>query len=169
MKQTYNFIMDALKELASNGLWSLLAVVLIIGLVAYLIKKGTISFNGKGLKVGIQDNERTTLRHQMQYMNTVLDGTIKDIPARLREGLHYYRAKYIIGKVKDVFEEAIIYNHIENDEEYVSMKQEIVYNTILKLTDDDYFKKPEFRKYTDDLTKNLIKRFVSIREKYNGK
>ena len=147
-----------------NNWFALTVLLVLIGLITYGIRKGVISFNGKGLKVGIQDKERTIIRYQMQYINAVLDGTIKDIPPRLNEGLHHYRTKYIIGKVKDLFEEAIIYNHISGTEDYISIKQELAYNLVIKLTDDDFFKKPAFKDYMYKLVKDIILKLVTIRE-----
>ena len=153
-----------------NNWFALAVLILIMFLLTYGVKKGVISFNGKGLKVGIQDKERTIIRYQMQYVNAVLDGTVKDIPVRLNEGLHHYRTKYIIGKVKDLFEEMIVYNHITNSEDYISIKQELAYNLVIKLTDDDFFRKPDFKDYMYKLVKDIILKLVTIREnETNGK
>lgn len=161
-------IAEILAALQNN--WFALTVLLVlIGLITYGVRKGAISFNGKGLKVGIQDKERTIIRYQMQFVNAKLDGTVKDIPVRLNEGLHHYRTKYIIGKVKDLFEEMIIYNHISNTEDYISIKQELAYNLVIKLTDDEFFRKPEFKDYMDKLVRDIILKLVTIRENENGK
>lgn len=152
-----------------NNWFALTVLLVLIGLITYGVRKGVVSFNGKGLKVGIQDKERTIIRYQMQFINARLDGTIKDIPVRLNEGLHHYRTKYIIGKVKDLFEEMIIYNHISNTEDYISIKQELAYNLVIKLTDDEFFRKPEFKDYMDKLVRDIILKLVTIRESENGK
>jgi hypothetical protein len=111
---------------AISGNWVLLIIIALVLAVAIIaVKKGWISFQGKGFSVGIQDKEREIIRTQIQYVNTRLDGTIRDLPQHLTEGLHYYRTKYIISKVKDLCEEAIIYNHIKEGS-YVSLKQEII-------------------------------------------
>ena len=64
---------------------------------------------------------------------------------------------------------AIMYNHITDDEEYITLKQETAYSMIMKVTDDDYFKSPEFKKYLYDLVEKIIKRFVKIRKTYSEK
>ena len=140
----------------------LLAFILIIG-----IKKGIISFNGHGLSVGIRENEAKIRRQQTEYLNMIADGTIRDLPKKFQEGNSYYRSKYVISKFKDIFETAIMYNHITDDEEYISLKQEIAYSMIMKVTDDDYFRTPEFQKYLNELVEKIIKRFVKIRKTYN--
>ena len=97
----------------------------------------------------------------------IADGTIRDLPKKFQEGNSYYRSKYVISKFKDIFETAIMYNHITDDEEYISLKQEIAYSMIMKVTDDDYFRTPEFQKYLNELVEKIIKRFVKIRKTYN--
>lgn len=153
----------------SSGIPVLVTVLLILVGVFFAVKYGFISFQGKGLRVGIQDKERTIIRYQMQYINARLDGTIRDIPSRLNEGLHHYRTKYIIGKIKDVFEEMVIYNHIDDSDDYISVKQEIIYNMVINLTDDEFFRKPDFKIYINELVKSIIKKLVVIREHQNGK
>ena len=149
---------------AISGNWAVVVIVLLVLIsVIISVKKGWISFQGKGLSVGIQDKERDIIRSQIQYINTRLDGTIRDLPQSLIEGPKYYRTKYIISKVKDVFEESIIYNHIK-DGIYITLKQEIIYNTILDLTEDEYFKKPEFKEYLYKLVEDLYKRLLDIRD-----
>lgn len=162
--------MDWLATLVNgaNGVFALGFALIVIIVIVYLIKKGILSFEGKGFQVGkVAGTERQIMRMQMQYVNTRLDATIKDVPPHLREGLHYYRTKYIISKVKDLFEETIIYNHISDDEEYILLKQELAYNLVVKLTDDEYFMKPEFKDFMYDLVKEMVKRIVRIRKTYS--
>ena len=64
---------------------------------------------------------------------------------------------------------AIMYNHITDDDEYIALKQETAYSMIMKVTDDDYFRSPEFKKYLDELVAKIIKRFVKIRKTYSEK
>ena len=161
--------MDSLATiLTSSNLIPLgVIMVVLILLLAYLSKKGLVSFNGKGLKVGGDETERKIMRQQNQYLTTIADASIRDLPEKFVDEQHFYRTKYVISKFKDIFEEAIMYNHITDDDEYINLKQEIVLNTILKITEDEYFKSEEFKKYIYDATEKIIKRFVKIRRTYS--
>lgn len=150
----------------SNGKFVIIFISIVVLFAIIGIKKGFINLNIKGIKIGARETELKVLRVQMQTMNTRLDATIKQIPPHLREGLHYYRAKYIISKVKDIFEETLVYNHITDDDLYINLKQELVYNTVLKLTDDEFFTKENFKEYLYKLVEDLIKQFVRIRRQY---
>lgn len=152
---------------SANANQIIVMVLLLAFILAIGIKKGIISFNGHGLSVGIRENEAKIRRQQTEYLNMIADGTIRDLPKKFQEGNSYYRSKYVIGKFKDIFETAIMYNHITDDEEYISLKQEIAYSMIMKVTEDDYFRTPEFHKYLNELVEKIIKRFVKIRKTYN--
>lgn len=159
--------MDWLSNFAgSNGIPVLIFAGIILFTLVIGVKKGWISFKGKGFKVGLEENERNTVRKQVQYVETVLDGTIRDLPKDIIEGhdgYGYYRGKYIISKIKDIYEDIIHLNHIENNDDYIDIKFEIVYNSVLKLTDDEFFKTEQFKKYIRDLNEKLIKRLYKIR------
>lgn len=150
---------------SQNAVVVILGVVAILIVLAFLVKKGIFSFNGKGLKVGIKDNERSIIRSQLEYMNTVVDGMVQYLPMN---DLDYYRTKYVLSKIKDSLEQIIIFNHIRSDDEYIQLKQEVIYALVRKLTDKDFFKTDEFKKQCDDMTEKLIKRFVKIRESMEG-
>lgn len=157
-----------LTEMVNGQNGKIVIFLFIAVIVAFIIgvKKGWVNLNVKGVKIGARETELKVLRTQMQMMNTRLDATIKSLPHHLREGLHYYRAMYVISKVKDIFEETLIYNHITDDDVYILLKQELVYNTILKLTDDDYFTNDSFKEYIYDLVADIIRQFVKIRRQY---
>lgn len=152
----------------SNGLALIILVALVIGLIYRGIKKGTFSFNGHGVTIGqTRENELRIVREQLQHMERIADATINDIPAHLREGLHYYRAKYVISKFKDFMEVLIIYNHITKDETYVSLKQQEAYALVMKITDDEFFKTEEFKAYMFKLVKDIICSLVDVRLAYS--
>lgn len=166
-------------------MWESLAKILtsgnavpIIGIIAFIIvliiigiKKGIISFSGHGLSINDREQEREKeakiRRQQSEYLNMIADSTINDLPKHLTEGNSYYRCKYVISKFKDLFEQAIMYNHISDDDEYVQLKQELAYFTIMKVTEDQFFKTDSFKKYLDELVAKIIKRFVKIRKTYS--
>jgi len=162
---------DAITKLVNgpNGTILILFIILVIINVIQGIRKGYISFMGHGLNINAAENEAKIRRQQSEYLNMIADGTIRDLPKNFQEGNSYYRSKYVISKFKDIFEMAIMYNHITDDEEYITLKQETAYSMIMKVTEDDYFRSPEFKKYLDDLVEKIIKRFVKIRKAYSEK
>ena len=154
--------MDALKELASNGLWSLLTVVLIIGLVAYLIKKGVISFNGHGLSVGTAASEAKVRNMQQLFAHSLFESTLTDLPKECE----YYRSRFIISKCLDEVERMIRENHITSDNVYIETEYTIIYSIVRKYSELDYFRTPEFEDYLHQLVEKLVKQLERIRKTY---
>lgn len=137
------------------------AVVLIagiFGLLFYMVKKGMLSFKGKGVTVGLTEADtRNLIQAQLDYANAKCEGIISKLPKELDQ----YRTKYIIARVEDVIEKAIIFNNMTEDEPYIRAKQELIYQTIMKRVDNPYFMTEDFRamvyKFTDDLFKELVR------------
>lgn len=147
----------------TNGIFALLFGLVALVILVYLVKSGMLNFNAKGLSISTREKELDLIRKQLQYVNNRMDATIRDLPVRLTEGLHYYFAKYVISKVKDCFEEAVIYNNMEEGS-YIELKQELIYNVVLKITKDDYFKSPEFKVYLYDLVEKTLQKLIKLRK-----
>lgn len=137
------------------------AIVLVAGIIAiifYCIKKGLFSFKGKGVQIGLTEADtRNLIQAQLDYANAKCEGMISKLP----KDLDTYRTKYIIARVEDVIERAIIFNNMVDDEPYIHAKQELVYQTIMKRVEAEYFMTDEFKamvyKFTDDLFRELVR------------
>lgn len=132
-------------------------VVLVIG-----IKKGWWHYRGKGFVIGSDENERRIIRQQMEYCHCKCDSLISYLP----KDLDYYRSLYVISRFEDFLQQIIIYNHIKNDTEYIQLKFEMAYSLVLKLTENEYFRSDEFKKWFYDLVREIIDRLVTIRQTY---
>lgn len=152
----------------SNGIPVLVFIMLVLLGLYWSAKRGLVSFKGKGLSVGkTRENELRIIREQMQAMEYMADASINSLPEELRTGSSYYRAKYVIAKFRDLMEQCIIYNHITKDPIYIRLKQDEAYNIIMKLTDDKFFRTPEFKAYLNDLVKSILETCVDVRETYS--
>lgn len=133
-------------------------VVGLFGLLFYMVKKGMLSFKGKGVTVGLTEADtRNLIQAQLDYANAKCEGMISKLP----KDLDTYRTKYVIARVEDVIEKAIIFNNMVEDEPYIRAKQELVYQTIMKRVDNSYFMTDDFKamvyKFVDDLFKELVR------------
>ena len=161
--------MENISEIVNgnNGIPVLVFVALVLMGLYWTAKRGLISFKGKGLSVGqTRENELRIVREQLQAMEGMADASINYLPEELRTGCSYYRVKYVIAKFKDLMEQCIIYNHITKDPMYIKLKQDAAYNIIMKLTDDKFFRAPEFKAYLNDLVKSILETCVDVRETY---
>ena len=143
-------------------------LLLIIMVVCYiLLRTGKLQIKTKSVQLGkadIEENERKIMRQQMSFLHVSAEGMISQLPS----DLDMWRAKYVMAKVCDVLEEAILYNHIQRgDEKYINIKQQLVYNAVLKRTEKDYFKTQEFKDLCDKFTRDMLTEFINIREIYS--
>lgn len=143
-------------------------ILLIIMVVSYvLLRTGKLQIKTKSMRLGkadIEENERKIMRQQMSFLHISAESMISRLPS----DLDVWRTKYIIAKVCDVLEEAILYNHIERgDEKYISIKQKLAYNAVLKRSESDYFKTQEFHDLCDKFVRDMLNEFVNIREVYS--
>ena len=143
-------------------------ILLIILVVCYiLLRTGKLKIKTKSVQLGkadIEENERKIMRAQMYFLHVSAEGMCSRLPS----DLDMWRTKYVIAKVCDVLEEAILYNHIERgDETYISIKQKLTYNAVLKRTEKGYFRTQEFHNLCDKFTRDMLNEFANIREVYS--
>ena len=156
--------MEALNTLASNGIYSLLAVVFVFVALVILVRKGAISYNGKGLQVGkIKEEERTVIRNQLEYCHTMFEGFVSRL-LQAHPSFSAVTAKYISGRCEDVMQTAIVLNHMTTSKAYIQIKQDLIYNTVIKRSTDNYFLTDEFKQECYDFVESMIKQLVLIRE-----
>lgn len=155
--------MEALKALASNGIWSLLTVVFVFIVLYVMVKKGTLTFKGHGVTLGTADSEAKIRNMQQLYAKTLFEGTIADIP----EECEYYHKRFVISQCLDEVERMIRENHITDDDTYIETEYQIIYSIVLKHTVTDYFRKDNFKAYLHDLVERLVKQLVKIRKQYS--
>lgn len=134
----------------------------IFGLLFYMVKKGMLSFKGKGVTVGGADSESKIRNMQQVYAKSLFESTISDLP----EECEYYHKRFVISQCLDEVERMIRENHITSDECYVETEFQIIYNIVILNTSIDYFRSDDFKKYLRDLVCKLIKQLENIRKTY---
>lgn len=141
---------------------ALVAVVLILIIILYAIKKQWISFNGKGLKVGTAESESKIRNMQQLYAKSLFEATVSDLP----ESCEYYHKRFVISQCLDEVERMIRENHITSDKCYVDTEYQIIYGIVLKYTTIDYFREESFKNYLYNLVETLVKQLETIRRTY---
>lgn len=155
---------EAISKLGTTPLTLLFAAGLIICVIV-MIKKGIISFKGKGLTVGNNETERTIIRNQIMFVNTEISDFYSKIP--FFDGRDEWRLKFIMEKCLDVFVDAISLNHITLEPMYIELKCRAVWDEVLQNSDNPTILSDDFKKTIYDETKKIIEKLISIREYYN--
>ena len=160
---------EAISKLGTTPLTLLFAAGLII-CVIIMIKKGTISFKGKGLTVGNsndeRDIERTIIRSQIQYVKSAVSDFYDDIPDFPNRD--EWRLKYICEKIISVFTDFISFNHISREKIYVQMKQASIWAVIINNTTADIMTSDEFKNVVYAKTAEILDKLIEIREYYKN-
>ena len=158
---------DALQGiLTSDNFWkTIVGIGALVILFAILVKKGLISFKGKGLKVGNSDTERTIIRNQIMFVKTEISDFYSRIPNF--EGRDEWRLKYIMEKCLDVLIDAVSLNHLTLEPVYVDLKCRAVWDEVLQNSDNTSILTDDFKKVVYDETKHIIEKLIEIREYYN--
>lgn len=152
--------------LTSDNFWKVVVGVgALVILLAILVKKGLISFKGKGLKVGNSEVERTVIRNQIMFVKTEISDFYNRIPNF--EGRDEWRLKYIMEKCLDVIIDAISLNHLTLEPVYVDLKCRAVWDEVLQNADNTNILTDDFKKVVYDETKHIIEKLIEIREYYN--
>ena len=132
-----------------------------------LVKKGIISFKGKGLTVGNNDErdiERTIIRSQIQYVKSAVSDFYDDIPDFPNRD--EWRLRFICEKIMSVFTDIISFNHISKEKIYTEMKQASIWAVIINNTTADIMTSDEFKDVVYAKTAEILDKLISIREYY---
>ena len=158
---------EAISKLGTTPLTLLFAAGLIICIIV-MIKKGIISFKGKGLTVGNsndeRDIERTIIRSQIQYVKSAVSDFYDDIPDFPNRD--EWRLKYICERIVSVFTDFISFNHISKEKIYVQMKQASIWEVIINNTAASIMTSDEFKDVVYAKTEEILDKLIEIREYY---
>ena len=150
------------------------SVLLLIVAIAVLIKVLNIRISSDHIAIGGEDKkayyERAVVRNQVNQAKLFTMALENKILAMVEEPSDSgYYAKYILECVYDKIMEWIMYNHIENTDEYIESKQWEIQSLVYSFNPPDQFKTPEFKERMDKWTAEIIGRMVSIRKLYSKK
>ena len=149
---------------SSNAIYVLVFAFLIgiIGLI--LIRKGIITIHSKNIDIGIADRERDILRQQCEYISNHYKGLMATLPRG--ERFDEYRARYILECALDLAQEWVLFNHMSEQNSYISVKQGTMVGLIYSLTSEPIYHSKDFTDYIRKDTEEVIRTCVNIRKEY---
>lgn len=139
-----------------------LNILLVGALLFILVKAKFLQVHTEHIKIGAHEDERAIMRRQLEYVRIALRSSIRTFPISPDSD----KTKNIIHELCDLFEDMIVFNHIKDDKEYISVKQLTVYSKVLTLTDHEFFTTPEFKEICDATVADIVKTMVRIRKTY---
>ena len=139
-------------------------ILIIIGLIIFAIRQGYVKVKTEKILLGRDsgEKERLLVKKQIEYAHTTCMAFEKRLPRF--EGYNEYLGKYIAELIFDEIVNWITVNHIQNSEDYISIKQAIIWDIIVTNTINDAMKTDKIRKKVYENVEMIIVRLVQIRE-----
>lgn len=156
---------------SKDFLSSIPSVILLIVAICILGKILKVRVTTSHIQIGGEDKnsyyERAIVRNQVNQAKLFCMALENKINALVdHKTADSYYVKYILECVYDKITEWIMYNHIENTEEYIESKQWEMQSLVYSFNPPDQFKTPEFQERINKWTAEIIGRLVSIRKLY---
>lgn len=152
--------MEWLTDIVKSG--NALNIVLLGVLLFVLVKSKFLQVHTDHLQIGAHEDERAIMRRQFEYTRSTLEASVRDFP----DDLDPEKTKNVIHEITNIFEDMIVFNHIKDDKEYISIKQKAVYNKVLGITTHVFFRTDEFKTICDATVADIIQTLVRIRKTY---
>lgn len=156
---------------SKDFLSSIPSVILLIVAICILGKLLKVRVTTSHIQIGGEDKnsyyERAIVRNQVNQAKLFCMALENKINALVEhKSADGYYVKYILECVYDKITEWIMYNHIENTEEYIESKQWEMQSLVYSFNPPNQFKTPEFQERINKWTAEIIGRLVSIRKLY---
>lgn len=149
--------------LSDNSATVLFFLVIIILLLAHLSNKGVFKWHTEKLTIGASENERAIIRQQVEWAELEIESLASmEIFSHVDE----WRTKYILEKMFDEILQWIIFNHIKDSPEYISIKQEKIWNMTQTLVIREEFRSDAFKDFIYKEVDKIIKRLIFLRRQY---
>ena len=157
-------MIESVERLVMSGKWWF--IIIIIGLIIFSVKIGLLKVKTDKIQMGrdFSDEERAIIRNQCESVKKILAAFEQAIPRW--NGYDEFRGKYILELLYDEIVNWIIYNHVENKEAYVSLKQEAVWNIVQANVTHKKMRSKEFKQQVDEQVAHIIQRLIDIRKEY---
>ena len=149
--------------LSDNSATVLFFLVIIILLLAHFSNKGVFKWHTEKLTIGASENERAIIRQQVEWAELEIESLAS---AEIFSHVDEWRTKYILEKLFDEILQWIIFNHIKDSPEYISIKQEKIWNMTQTLVVREEFRSDEFKDFIYKEVDKIIKRLVFLRRQY---
>ena len=158
---------------SKDFLSSIPSVILLVVAIVIIGKILHVKVHTSHFTIGGESAERWTerkiIQEQSDFTHEYLMGLINKVTALAPDGKLQYDGWFARCIIEDIYDEIvrwITYNHITEDEAYISTKQNKICSTIYKYNVSQPYKTPEFQGRVKNWVHELIIELVRIRKVY---
>ena len=147
--------------------------VIIFALMTFIVigilgKKGIISINRGGVRIGSDETERTIIRNQTQWTHLYVMSIKGKVLGEDASEAQINKTEVILEKAFDKIIDWILYNHISANNSYIEIKQGEIKSFVYSVNNlDEQYKTPEFAVRMDEWVRELILNLIQIRKEYS--
>ena len=159
---------DAIAKVLTNSNALLVLVFLVIFFLLFVLcaRTGLIQIKTAGFRMGADSRERDIIRQQAEWAYSFIMGLKSQIQADEKK-YNGYLTRYVLERVYDEVVSWVVFNHINLESDYISIKQEKIKSIVLAMSDiDPKYKSKDFLKKIDKWVEEVIRKLVTIREVY---
>ena len=154
-----------------NFLARLPSICLLMIVICILLKMLKIRITTEHIQIGGENAkayyERAIVRSQLTQARLFCMALENKVNALLPDKeIDQYYCKYILMNIYNKISEWILYNHMENTEQYIESKQWEIQSLVYSYNPPDVFKTPEFQERINKWVAEIIGRLVSVRKLY---
>lgn len=155
---------------SSNALQTIISILILVAIIVIMIKTGMLHIKTAHVNIGMsdRDKERTIIREQCDWVHIYLEGLqgkISLMTPELRYGGFF--TKYILEVVYDEIVKWITFNHIEDTERYIAVKQDKIASLVYSMGIKNEFKTKEFNQRMKNWVEEVIHKLIEIRKLYS--
>ena len=152
---------------STNAIPVIIFAIICIVIFSILVKKGVLSINKGGVRIGSDERELTIVRNQSQWAYlflTSLKGKLIEMEDPKRDD---FFVDVVLERCYDKVVEWITYNHVSCNNSYIEIKQSEVRCIVYSLPIQEQFKTPEFEIRMNGWVKEIILNLIKIRKEYS--
>lgn len=156
---------DVTQALQSDNGWLIaLLIAFIIILLILGARAGLLKIRTDKILVGRDagETENAIIRSQMQWARIAIQAFGNNIEVSTK--VDKLRLDCCVEKAINMFVEWIILNHMDDDKEYVEVRQEAIWNLLNIYASKDDLKTSKFKKEVYNTVEYIIKNLVRIRK-----
>ena len=155
---------------SSNALQTVVSILILVLVIVIMAKTGMLRIKTTHVNIGMsdRDKERTIIREQCDWVHTYLEGLQGKIASIVHESKYGgFFTKYVLEVVYDEIVKWITFNHIEDSERYVTVKQDKIASLVYSMGVSDEFKTKEFNQRMKNWVEEVINELLEIRKLYS--
>ena len=154
---------------SGNALQTIVLLLILVFIIIIMIKTGMLRIKTSHVSIGMSesDKERAVIREQTDWTHIYLQGLEGKIRQMTTDKYGGFQIKYIIEICFDEIIKWITFNHIEDNEKYIQVKQDKICSLVYSQNVSSEFRTKEFNERIKRWVEEVIHKLIEIRKLYS--